>query len=399
MANMLRILALLLLWTAPAAAQWQVPNHATPQGRGAGITGFSSFGPCSLNIPFVGAGASADAGCWGGNALGTAPSTGTDIPNKSYVDGLASGLHVLASSTYATAALLPNSPTYSNGASGVGATLTAGSNTTLTVDGTVAALNDVILVKNQTSTFQNGIYTVTAVGSGSVPWVLTRATYFDQAAEMLAGSYTFITNGDTLSGTSWVLAASVTTVGTDPLTWNLFFNNGKGQVYAATLTRNGSNQGWVPPVSNLYHLFIPTAPVNDNQGGLWASRVGTINAAFIPPSGTKRILLMAQVWVSSGAATFNSPGVSPSIAFKWYKNADVDGNNNITTGQQICTGLGAKSTFADDSTVGVAVCYDKPQPGDYYNLFMFVDSTVPGTTTVIVDGNPAHTFMQATVLN
>ncbi len=91
--------------------------------------------------------------------------------------------------------MLPNTPTYANGTAGVGATLTAGSNTTLTVDGTTANLSDVVLVKNEAAAANDGIYTVTAAGSGSVPWVLTRATYFDQAAEMKAGSYTLITAG------------------------------------------------------------------------------------------------------------------------------------------------------------------------------------------------------------
>lgn len=132
------------------------------------------------------------------------------------------GLTVLASSTLATAAVLPNTPTYANGAAGVGATLTAGSNTTLTVDGTAAPLNTVVLVKNQASAFQNGIYTVTTAGSGATPWVLTRATYFDQASEMKAGSYTFISGGATNLNTAYALQAAVATVGTDSLTWALF---------------------------------------------------------------------------------------------------------------------------------------------------------------------------------
>lgn len=46
----------------PALAQWQVPDHAVPIGRGAG-TGFKSVGPCLAGIPIVGAGVSADPTC------------------------------------------------------------------------------------------------------------------------------------------------------------------------------------------------------------------------------------------------------------------------------------------------------------------------------------------------
>lgn len=159
----------------------------------------------------------------GGTITGLgAPSVASDAANKSYVDGIASGVITGPACDLATAAALPNTPTYANGASGVGATLTAGSNTTLTVDGTAAPLNTVVLVKNQVSTFQNGIYKVTTAGSGAAAWVLTRATYLDQAAEMLKGYYTLITGGATNISKAYTLGATVTTVGTDALTWNQF---------------------------------------------------------------------------------------------------------------------------------------------------------------------------------
>jgi hypothetical protein len=154
------------------------------------------------------------------------PTQLSDVAIKSYVDSIATGLIVLPISALATTAVLPNTPTYANGASGVGATLTAGSNTTLTVDGTAAPLNTVVLVKNQASAFQNGIYTVTTAGSGAAAWVLTRATYFDQAAEMKAGSYTFISTGVNNINTSWVLQTAVATVGTDSLAFNQFSQTG-----------------------------------------------------------------------------------------------------------------------------------------------------------------------------
>lgn len=150
------------------------------------------------------------------------PVNASDVAIKSYVDGASAGLTILAPSTYATAAILPNSPTYANGTLGVGATLTAGSNSTLTVDGTVAALNSVVLVNNQAAPAQNGIYTVTTAGSGSAAWVLTRATYFNQASNMLKGSYTFISGGTANINSSWVLAATTTTVGTTAVNFNQF---------------------------------------------------------------------------------------------------------------------------------------------------------------------------------
>lgn len=132
------------------------------------------------------------------------------------------GFNVLAPSTLATTGALPNSPTYANGTAGVGATLTAGSNSTLTVDSTAAPLGTVVLVANQAATFQNGIYTVTTAGSGSAPWTLTRASYFNTTANMLAGSYTFVTSGATQAQTGWVLQAAPTTIGTSAVNFVLF---------------------------------------------------------------------------------------------------------------------------------------------------------------------------------
>jgi hypothetical protein len=162
------------------------------------------------------------------------PVNASDVAVKSYVDASSSGLNILAPSRLATAAVLPNSPTYSNGASGVGATLTAGSNTTLTVDGSVANLNDVVLVKNQASAFQNGIYTVTTAGGG-VAWVLTRATYFNTAALMKVGSYTFITAGSANLNASFTLQSTVVTVGTDALNFVQFSSGSTGTVTSAII--------------------------------------------------------------------------------------------------------------------------------------------------------------------
>lgn len=153
------------------------------------------------------------------------PTNGTDAATKAYVDGVAEGLHIHAASYAATTANL--NATYSNGTSGVGATLTnAGTQAAFSVDGVSPSINARILVKNQTNTFQNGIYTLTTVGSGSTNWVLTRATDFDTAAEMSGGDFTFVDSGSTLANTGWVMVDEVTTVGTDPVVFQQFSGAG-----------------------------------------------------------------------------------------------------------------------------------------------------------------------------
>jgi len=106
--------------------------------------------------------------------------------------------------------------TYDNGTAGVGATLTnAGTQAALVIDGVTVEVADRILVYGQTTTTQNGVYTVTTVGDGSTNWVLTRATDADtygtnDPTKLDEGAYFYVTSGDTGAGESYV----VTTVGT-----------------------------------------------------------------------------------------------------------------------------------------------------------------------------------------
>jgi hypothetical protein len=84
----------------------------------------------------------------------------------------------------ATTAALPAN-TYANGASGVGATLTANANAALaSQDGTALAVGDRLLVWFEGTASHNGIYKVTQLGSGVLPWILTRATDADTAVEL-----------------------------------------------------------------------------------------------------------------------------------------------------------------------------------------------------------------------
>lgn len=69
------------------SAQWQVPNHATPNGRGAGAIGFGHTGPCSAGIPLVGAGTTADPTC-GPLNFGATGSVKGNLPISSFNGGI-----------------------------------------------------------------------------------------------------------------------------------------------------------------------------------------------------------------------------------------------------------------------------------------------------------------------
>lgn len=111
--------------------------------------------------------------------------------------------------------------TYANGTNGVGATLTnSGTQASFSIDGTTPAVGSRILIKNQTSSFQNGIYTVTNAGSSSTNWVLTRTSDFDTASQMIQGKTIDVITGNANAASGWMLtSASVTTVGTSAVTF------------------------------------------------------------------------------------------------------------------------------------------------------------------------------------
>ena len=169
------------------------------------------------------------------------PTQATDAATKNYVDAVKTGLDVKDSVRVATTANL--TVTYSNGTSGLGATLTnAGTQAALTIDSIVLAVGDRVLVKDQTTQLQNGIYTVTNVGSASTNWVLTRSTDADNNpnAELTAGAFTFTEEGTVNADNGFVCTNNgAITIGTTAITWVQF--SGAGQITAgAGLTKSGN---------------------------------------------------------------------------------------------------------------------------------------------------------------
>jgi phage-related tail fiber protein len=147
------------------------------------------------------------------------PTSGTDAANKSYVDAAINGLDWKASVRVATTAAGTLATSFENGD---------------TVDGVTLATGDRILIKDQSTGSENGIYTVNASGAP------TRATDADANAEVTAGLAVFVEEGTTNADTGWVLTTNnPITVGTTALTFAQF--SGAGSITAgAGLTKTGN---------------------------------------------------------------------------------------------------------------------------------------------------------------
>lgn len=150
------------------------------------------------------------------------PTSDQDAANKRYVDNAVAGLPWKEEVLVATTANIAN---LSSGAPN-------------TVDGISLSVGSRILVRAQTNQTQNGIYTVTTVGTGS-NGVWARSSDADTGAE-LSGMAVFVVSGSTNGGIRFVSSNTGTiVVGTTNITYAVFdavvsYTNGNGIALTGT---------------------------------------------------------------------------------------------------------------------------------------------------------------------
>jgi hypothetical protein len=171
-----------------------------------------------------------------------APTNASDAATKAYVDGVAEGLHVHASVVAASTSniVLPTAPA--------------------TLDGVSLSINDRVLLKNQSTTSENGIYVV-------INGDLARAADYNTAAEIDPGDFVFVSGGTVNDNTGWVQTQVVTTLGTDPIVFTQF--SGAGTYLAGTgLTLTGNtfsiNTGTTVDISTAQTLTNKTLALGNN---------------------------------------------------------------------------------------------------------------------------------------
>jgi hypothetical protein len=254
--------------TSAMTASATIPNTditglgtmSTQNASAVAITGGTASGVAitgsTINSTTIGSGTAA-AGTFTSVAMTTgtittAPVNGTDIVNKQYADAIASGIHFHEAVELATTAALPAN-TYNNGTSGVGATLTANANGALSVDSTLTVVTNRILVKNEVTQANNGVYVVTQVGSAGTPYILTRATDFDTVGtgvdQIDEGDFFLVTSGTANANTAWVQqTAPPIVIGTTAIVFQQFsapisYTAGTGLNESPAYTFNIANTG------------------------------------------------------------------------------------------------------------------------------------------------------------
>lgn len=144
------------------------------------------------------------------------PVSSDDVASKAYVDSVAQGLQikdaVIATSTTAQAgAYNASAKTFTYTATGVPS-----------IDGiNVTAIGTRILLKDQSTGSQNGIYSLTTAAAAGVSPVVTRTTDFDTSAEVDAGAFMFTQSGSTNGGKQFVQTTDNPVLDTNPLTFTV----------------------------------------------------------------------------------------------------------------------------------------------------------------------------------
>ena len=290
------------------------------------------------------------------------PTASTDAATKQYVDDLAQGLAVQAPCIAGTPGTLTSitggTITYDNGTAGVGATLTTSSGTFNTLDGITIATADRVLVKDEATTANNGIYVKTSAT------VLTRASDFDTPTEMAGGDFVFIQQGTTLNDTGFVMTDPVTTIGTDPATFVQF--SGAGSFLAgAGLTLTGS-----------------TFSITDTAVTAQAYGNGTHNATFTVNS-RGQMTNAANVQITAAAGVLTGTVLNSSVT-----DSSLTSLGTIDTGVWQGTAIGAAyvSTLNQNTTGTAGTVTTAAQP-NITSVGTLSGLTVSGTISGSVSGS------------
>jgi len=148
-----------------------------------------------------------------------APTNDTDAVTKSYADAITQSLDIKDSVRVASTANIATASALTDGS---------------TIDGVVVATGDRVLLKDQSTGTQNGIYTVVASGAAS------RSTDANTSVKVSSGMYVFVSEGTVSADMGYVLTTNdPITLATTALSFTQF--SGAGQITAGTgISKSGN---------------------------------------------------------------------------------------------------------------------------------------------------------------
>ena len=274
----------------------------------------------------------------------TDPTSDQDAATKAYVDSVANGLDVKESCSVATTAALA-ACTYNNGAG----TLTADANGALSVDGVSPSVGDRILVKDQASAVQNGIYKVTATGSGSAVFVLTRSPDADTASELTGGTFFFVEAGTANADNGYVATHNGTpTFGSTNITFAQF--SGAGQISAGdALTKTGNQIDVAVDDSS---IEVSSDALRVKASGITNDMLaGSIATAKLAGSITNAKLSNSTITFSDDASTISNIDLGGTLKITGGEGMDatISGTTLTIAGELATTSNKGVASFSSDN--------------------------------------------------
>ena len=273
------------------------------------------------------------------------PTADNDAANKAYVDGVVNGLDVKESVSVATTTNL--TATYNNGAG----TLTANSNGALSIDGVTPSEGARVLIKDQTTQTQNGIYVVTTVGDGSTAFVLTRSPDADTASELTGGTFFFVEQGTNNADNGYVATHNGTpTFGVTNITFSQF--SGAGQISAGDgLTKTG-NQLDVQVDDSSIEIFSDSLQVKA-LGITNAMLAGSIANDKLAGSITNNKLVNSTITFADDSSTISTVSLGGVLTILGGEGMDATFNGDTLTisGENASTSNKGVASFSSDNFI------------------------------------------------
>jgi len=236
-------------------------------------------------------------------------------------------------------------------------------------------VNNRVLVKNEVTQANNGVYVVTQVGTVSTPYILTRATDFDTAGsgvdQIDEGDFFLVTGGTANANTAWVQQTPPPiTVGTTALVFQQFaapitYTAGTGLNESPTYTFNIANTT-VSAATYGSASQVPVFAVNA-QGQLTsvtntsiAISGSAVSGAISGQAGSVANALTAGTYLTSGgtydgsvARTFTVDATSANTASKVVAR-DASGDFSAGTITAALSGNATTATTATNVAGGAA---------------------------------------------
>jgi len=309
--------------------------------------------------------------------LAADPASALQAATKQYVDNVVSGVNFHASVVAATSGNLAG--TYSNGTSGVGATLTKATNGAIgTIDGATVVVGSRILLKSQTDAKENGIYTVTAVGSVSAPWVVTRAIDADNnpSGELANGDFCFVTGGSTNGGYGYINSSTANpiVIGTDDVTYAVF--------NAAQIVTGGAGLAFTGNVLDIGTASVNRIVVNANDIDLASgiATIGTYQSVTVDTYG--------RVTAGTNPTTLSGYGITDAAPIN---NASFTGTFSAPSGTITSTMITDGTIVNGDINASAAIALSKLASGTSAQVIVANGSGVPTYVTLSGDVTISNT--------